>query len=151
MRHTKLEHGVARQSRLKPADYQRLAAFRLSLREFLAKTEANARSVGLTPQQHQALLSIKGGYPGREAISIGELAAHLLIKNHSAVELVSRLVKAGLVTREPSSEDRRTVCVCITAKGEETLGELSTASLDELATSADAMRRVVAELEQPAS
>jgi DNA-binding MarR family transcriptional regulator len=139
---------MARQSRLKPADYHRLAAFRLSLREFLAKTEDNARAVGLTPQQHQAMLSIKGGYPGRETISIGELAAHLLIKNHSAVELVNRLVKADLVTREPSIEDRRTICVRITAKGEELLGELSKASLDELATSAEAMRRLVAELEE---
>jgi DNA-binding MarR family transcriptional regulator len=142
---------MARHSRLRPADYHRLAAFRLSLREFLAKSEANARTVGLTPQQHQALLSIKGGYPGRETISIGELAEHLLIKNHSTVELVNRLVKAGLVMREPSSSDRRIVCVRITSKGEEMLGELSTAGLDELATSAEAMRRLVAELEQSQS
>jgi DNA-binding MarR family transcriptional regulator len=102
----------------------------------------------LTPQQHQALLSIKGGYPDHETITISELADHLLIKNHSAVELVSRLVKAGLVTRQPSSYDRRIVCVRITARGEELLGELSKASLDELATSAETMRRLVAELEQ---
>jgi DNA-binding MarR family transcriptional regulator len=139
---------MARETRLRPADYHRLAAFRLSLREFLARTEANARSVGLTPQQHQALLSIKGGYPGQETISIGQLAQHLLIKNHSAVELVSRLVKANLVTREPSTEDRRTICVTITPNGEEVLNELSKASFDELATSAEAMRRLIAELEQ---
>jgi DNA-binding MarR family transcriptional regulator len=142
---------MPRQSRLRPADYQRLAAFRLSLRQFLAKADANARSVGLTPQQHQALLSIKGGYAAKETISISELAEHLMIKNHSAVELVSRLVRAGLVTREPSREDRRTVCVRITSKGDEMLGELSKASLDELATAAEAMRRVVAELEQSES
>lgn len=142
---------MARRSRLKPSDYQRLAAFRLSLREFLATTEANARGVGLTPQQHQALLSIKGGYPGRQTITIGELADHLLIKNHSAVELVSRLLKAGLVTREPSIQDRRTVCVRITAKGEDLLVRLSEASLDELARSTQAMRRLAAELEQSGS
>lgn len=138
---------MAKQSRLRLADYHRLAGFRLSLREFLAKTEANARSVGLTPQQHQALLSIKGGYPGQDTISISQLADHLLIKNHSAVELVSRLVKADLVAREQSSDDRRTVCVKITPKGEEMLAELSKASLDELATSAEAMRRLIADLE----
>jgi len=139
---------MARPSRLSEEDYQRLAAFRLSLREFLARTEANARSVGLTPQQHQALLSIKGGYPGRQTISISELADHLLIKNHSAVELVSRLVKADLVTRAPSSDDRRTVCVTVTARGEALLAELSKASLEELATSGEAMRRLVDELER---
>ena len=147
----KLEYRMARQPQLRQADYHRLAAFRLSLREFLAKTETNARSVGLTPQQHQALLSIKGGYPGQETISIGELAEHLLIKNHSTVELVSRLVKAGLVTREASGTDRRIVCIRITARGEELLGELSRASLEELSTSAEAMRRLVAELEQSGS
>lgn len=139
---------MARALKLGPSEYQRLAAFRLALREFLARTEANARSVGLTPQQHQALLSIKGGYPGRETISISELAQHLLIKNHSAVELVARLVNAGLVVREPSSQDRRTVWVSITAKGEEILGELSKAGFEELATSAEALRGLVAELEQ---
>lgn len=142
---------MARRSRLRPTDYHRLAAFRLSLREFLAKAEANARGVGLAPQQHQALLSIKGGFPGQETISINELAAHLLIKNHSAGELVSRLVKAGLVTREPSPRDGRMVCVRITDKGEQMLGELSKASLDELSTAAEAMRRLVAELEQSES
>jgi DNA-binding MarR family transcriptional regulator len=104
---------MAKQTDLRPGHYHRLAAFRLSLRVFLAKTEANARAAGLTPQQHQALLSIKGGYPGRTTIAISELADHLVIKNNSAVELVSRLVKAGLVTRETSSEDRRTICVRI--------------------------------------
>jgi len=139
---------MAKAFKLGPADYERLAAFRLALRHFLARTEANARSVGLTPQQHQAMLSIKGGYPGRETISISELAQHLLIKNHSAVELVARLVKAGLVVRDPSGDDRRTVWVSITPSGEAILRELSQASFDELATSALALRRLVAELEQ---
>jgi DNA-binding MarR family transcriptional regulator len=124
MKASKQEFPMARKTRLRLADYHRLAAFRLSLREFLAKTEA---------------------------ISISELADHLLIKNHSAVELVSRLVKAGLVAREPSIEDRRTICVRITAKGEEMLGDLSQASLEELATSAQVMRSLVAGLEEPTS
>jgi hypothetical protein len=38
--------------------------------------------------------------------------------------------------------------VRITANGEEVLGQLSAAILDELATSAEVMRRLVAELEQ---
>jgi DNA-binding MarR family transcriptional regulator len=142
---------MATETHLQSEDYQRLAAFRFSLRRFIAKTEANARSSGLTPQQHQALLSIKGGYPGRDSIAISELADHLIIKNNSAVELVNRLVKTGLVTRETSSEDRRTICVRITRKGDEVLADLSRASLDELATSANAMRQLVAELERPRS
>ena len=124
---------------LTDADYQGLAAFRHALRHFLAFSEARAREVGLTPQQHQALLSIKGGYPGRTEISIGELARHLLIKNHSAVELVDRLVKAGLVTRTPAADDRRRIEVAITAKGEELLARISDANLRELAVSGPLM------------
>jgi DNA-binding MarR family transcriptional regulator len=91
-----------RNKQLSKADYEGLAAFRKALRRFLAVSEAGARAVGLTPQQHQALLSIKAGFPGRDEVSIGDLADHLLLRNHSAVGLVGRLVKAGLVQREPS-------------------------------------------------
>jgi DNA-binding MarR family transcriptional regulator len=125
--------------KLSKSDYEGLAAFRHALRQFMAVSEANARGVGLTAQQHQALLSIKGGYAGREEISIGELAEHLLVRNHSAVELVDRLVKAELVTRTPSTEDRRRICLSITPKGEAILGRLSGANLAELRVSARVM------------
>jgi len=118
--------------RLTLADYRRLAAFRLTLRRFMARAEANARAAGLTAQQHQALLSIKGGYPRRREVTIGDLAEHLLLKNHSAVELVGRLAKAGLVIRGPSPEDRRRICLRITEKGERVLRRLSQSNLREL-------------------
>ena len=124
-------------------DYQRLAAFRLALRRFTALTEANARKVGLTPQHHQALLSIKGGYPDRQQITIGDLAEHLLLKNHSAVELVSRLVKAGLVVRAPDAVDRRRVCLFVTPKGEALLERVSAESLVELRASRDLLEAVL--------
>lgn len=133
--------------RLTDSDYQGLAAFRHALRRFLAFSEARAREVGLTPQQHQALLSIKGGYPDRAEISIGDLARHLLIKNHSAVELVGRLVAAGLVERGPARADRRRVVVTITAKGEALLARISDANLHELAAAAPLMGDFLAGLE----
>jgi DNA-binding MarR family transcriptional regulator len=133
---------------LSRADYEGLAAFRHALRRFLAFAEARAREVGLTPQQHQALLSIKGGYPGRDEISIGELARHLLIRNHSAVELVGRLVKAGLVTRGPAPDDRRRIVVRVTPKGEELLRRISDANLGELSASARLMGGFLASLEE---
>ena len=105
----------------------------------MAFSEARAKAAGLTPRQHQALLSIKGGFPGREEISIGELAEHLLLKNHSTVELVARLVKAGLVTRGPSPQDRRRIVLRITPRGEELLTRLSSANLAELKASANLM------------
>ena len=79
-------------------DYRALALFRYTLRKFLDFSQEAAKGVGLTPQQHQALLSIKG-YPDRETITIGELAERMLLKHHSTVELVDRLVELGLVKR----------------------------------------------------
>ena len=127
---------MARPRTLSQEDYERLAAVRLALRRFVSATEANARRVGLTPQQHQALLSIKGGYRGRQAITIGELAEHLLLKHHSAVELSGRLARSGLVSRHPSADDRRRIYLSITPKGEALLAELSEESLAELRASA---------------
>ena len=42
------------------SEYQSLAEFRYQLRCFLHFSEQAARSVGLEPQQHQLLLTIKG-------------------------------------------------------------------------------------------
>ncbi len=66
------------------ADYETLAAFRYALRHFLHFSEEAAGKVGLTPQQHQALLAIKG-YPGRDCVTIGELAERLRIAPSSSV------------------------------------------------------------------
>ena len=46
-------------------EYETLAAFRYALRQFLRFSEVAAQEAGLTPQQYQALLAIKG-YPGRD-------------------------------------------------------------------------------------
>jgi DNA-binding MarR family transcriptional regulator len=137
---------VAIARNLRDSDFQRLAAFRLGLRRFVAKADANARARGLTSQQYQALLAIKGGYPGRDEISIGELAEHLMLKNHSAVELVGRLVKAGLVMRTPSPADRRRICLRITAKGERILSQLAAANLSELHVSQEIMKLILGSL-----
>src|ERR1700758_132311 len=93
---------------LEAADYQSLGEFRRAIRDFLAFSEESAREQGVTAQQHQALLAIRA-HIGPEAMSIGELADCLLIKNHSAVGLVARLVERSLVKRHASENDRRRV------------------------------------------
>ena len=90
-----------------------------------------ARGAGLTPQQHQTLLAIKG-FPGRDYVSIGEIAARLHLRHHSAVGLVDRLVRRKLVRRTPSATDRRRQEVRLTAGGERVLDRLSQAHVTEL-------------------
>lgn len=116
---------------LTPADYEALAAFRYAVRRYLAFAEGGARSAGLTSQQHQALLAIKAqSFIG--PMSIGDLAAQLLIKHHSAVELVGRLEKAGFTRRTIDPDDRRKVLVALTSGGEAVLALLSENNLREL-------------------
>jgi DNA-binding MarR family transcriptional regulator len=111
--------------------YENLATFRYALRQFLRFSEEAVLAVGLTPQQHQALLAIKG-FPGRETVTIGELAERLQIKHHSAVGLVDRLVSQSLVMRQPATDDRRQVFLCITPHGTRLLERLTVAHKTEL-------------------
>jgi len=113
------------------SQYENLAAFRFALRKFLRFSEAAAGTAGLTPQQHQALLAIKG-FPGRDHVTVGELAERLQIKHHSAVGLIDRLVLENLVERDPSVEDRRQVHIRLTARGEGMLEELSSMHREQL-------------------
>ena len=112
-------------------DYVRLARFRYAIRRFLEFSKKNAATRGLTSQQHQALLSIKS-FPDRDAVTVGELAHHLCIRQNSAVELVDRLEALGLVKRQTSTVDRRRVLLSLTDNSEAILESLSTANLQEL-------------------
>ena len=60
------------------SQYQSLAEFRYQLRRFLHFSEQAARSVGLEPQQHQLLLTLKGLPQGRPA-TVSEVAERLQI------------------------------------------------------------------------
>jgi DNA-binding MarR family transcriptional regulator len=113
------------------AEYETLAAFRYALRRFLRFSEDGAKRVGLTPQQHQALLAIKG-FPARDRITVGELAERLQIVHHSAVGLADRLAAQGLVTREQGGADRRQVVLSLTPRGAERLQRLAVNHRDEL-------------------
>src|SRR5262249_37626030 len=112
-------------------DYQALAQFRYELRKFLAFSETAARKEKLTPQQHQALLSIKG-FSRDRPLSVGELAQLLLIRHHTAVELTDRMEKLGLVARAADPDDGRRILVRLTAGGERRLRKLSRVHFEEL-------------------
>jgi DNA-binding MarR family transcriptional regulator len=136
------------QASIKPlakADYETLAQFRYQLREFLSFSEKAAVAAGITARQHQALLAIKG-FPGRDRITIGELAEQLTIAHHTAVELADRLVGQDLVTRSPGSEDRRTVFLRVTRKGETLLAKLSLAHRAEIQKIGPHLRQLLDEM-----
>jgi DNA-binding MarR family transcriptional regulator len=122
---------MARPKQLIKAQYETLAAFRYALRRFIHFSETAAQQAGVTPQQHQALLAIKG-FPGRDCVTVGELAERLQLRHHSAVGLINRLVAEKLVLRTPSNEDRRRVLIQLTSRGEKTLEMLSAMHQEQL-------------------
>lgn len=118
-------------SKVSQRDYEALAGFRYALRRFLRFSEQAARGAGLSPQQHQALLAIRG-FPKGEQVTVGALAERLCSKPQSTSELISRLQRQGLVARDASDSDGRQVFVRLTTAGEELLGRLSSAHRQEL-------------------
>jgi DNA-binding MarR family transcriptional regulator len=129
---------------LSPADFENLLAFRTALRRFLHWSKTRARSVGLTPAQHQLLVAIKG-HPGGQPPTIGDLAGYLLLRHHSTVELVDRAAALGVVERRSDDDDGRVTRVDLTADGEARLGRLAPAHLDELRELAPVLDQLVAE------
>lgn len=123
---------------LSPEQYAALADFRFRLRRFLAFSEAAAARAGLPPQQHQALLTL-AGHAGRNPATVGLLAEQLLIAPHSAAELVTRMVEAGLLTKTRALEDRRRTELALTSRAEALLRTLTATHLEELKELAPAL------------
>jgi DNA-binding MarR family transcriptional regulator len=140
------ENDLSTQRRLSKADYQRLAEFRHHLRSFVAFSEKAAGEHGLTAQQHQALLAIKGA--PEPDVSMGDLAERLGIKHHSAVGLVDRLVGHGFVERRPGLLDKRQVLLELTEKAEDILAELSYVHRRELRRIAPLLKQLIDEFER---
>jgi DNA-binding MarR family transcriptional regulator len=126
------QHSLAQSSpRPDVFDYRTLSEFRYLVRRFLEFSQAAAREVGLTSRQHQALLAIKS-FPCDHPTTVGDLAERLCIQHHSAVELVDRLVEAGLIERAHDAADRRRVLLSLTEAAEDHLASLSSTHLEEL-------------------
>ncbi len=81
-------------------------------------------------------------------MSIGDLAQRLLVKPHSAVGLVDRLVEAKLLQRDSDQKDRRRVLLTLTPTAESVLKSLTVAHRDELSRVAPVLKSLLSELEQ---
>jgi DNA-binding MarR family transcriptional regulator len=113
------------------ADYRALAQFRYEIRKFLAFSEGAARVAGIEPQQHQALLAIRGLPEGVEP-TIGALADRLCVQHHTAVALVDKLEQHGWAKRQRAALDRRQVLLRLTPKGSALLAKLSALHREQL-------------------
>ena len=133
---------MAKSKPLSKPEYEMLAAFRYALRRFIHFSEEAAQAAGITPQQHQALLAIKG-FPGRDCVTVGELAERLQLRHHSAVGLIDRMVIEKLVERSLSKKDRRQVFIQLTPLGEKKLEKLSALHRQQLKRIAPELGRLI--------
>src|SRR5690242_12014409 len=117
-------------------DYRVLLVFRTALRRYLQWSSDESARKGLTSQQHQLLLAVRA-HPGPTPPSVRELSEYLLIKHHSAVELVHRVEAAGLLAREVDPTDQRVARLRLTPAGEALIEQLSETHLTELQRIAD--------------
>ena len=135
------------------AQLRRLAEFRFQLRKFLHFSSLAAEAAGLRAQQYQ-LLQCVWGMPEELDPTIANVAARMLLKHNSAVELVDRTIEQGLLRRCPDPTDHRRILLRMTPHGEKLLGSLAAYHLRELEETGPelirSLRRVLLTPQQPA-
>lgn len=127
-----------------------LAEFRFQLRQFLSFSESCAEAAGVTAQQYQLLQVVE--LAGASGHSISSVAERLMLRHNSAVELVDRAERAGLVRRVGDAKDQRKSMVMLTDAGRKILKRLVAEHLAQLRSSGGEMLRTLAPLvNDPAS
>ncbi|MCQ6281960.1 MarR family winged helix-turn-helix transcriptional regulator [Bacillus sp. EB600] len=111
--------------------YVFLSEYRYQLRKFINFSESAAKDLGITPQQHQLLLTIIG-FPEKDSATPREISERLMITHHACVELIDRSEKQGLVYRKPNPEDGRSVLVELSNLGMEKMEKLSKIHIEEI-------------------
>lgn len=76
-------------------------------------------SVGVTTQQWSVLGALSRPQAAN-GMGVSELSRYLLVSRQNLAGLLNRLERDGLIERAASEEDRRSVKVKLSAKGEET-------------------------------
>lgn len=135
------EHAVGSPA-LTDADYARLLTFRTQLRRFDQWSREQAASFGLTHTQHQLLLVVRG-HGDERGPTIRQVAEHLLVRHHTAVELVDRAEELGLVARHGDPDDHRVVRLTLTTEGAQRVLALAALHLEELQRLAPALGALV--------
>lgn len=111
--------------------YQRLLQFRTALRHFDQWSREAAESHGLTHGQHQLMLAIRGS-SAKGGPTVGEIADALLVKPHTATELIDRATELDLVERVRDLADGRRVRLQLSAHGTDVLTSLTDVHVEEL-------------------
>lgn len=121
---------------------RRLAEFRYQLRRFLHVSQVAAEQMGLRHQQYQ-LLQCVGAMPDGMLPTIVNVAKRMLLKHNSAVELVDRAIRQGLLRRSGDAADHRRILLRVTPQGERILASLAEFHTRELKQSGPELVRAL--------
>jgi DNA-binding MarR family transcriptional regulator len=127
---------ITRKNKTASVDWAKLAdlaEFRYQLRRFVSFSEAASESAGISAQQYQ-LLQVVATVPEGQESSISYIAERMVVRHNSAVELVDRAEKAGLVQRVADPKDHRRSLVETTSRGNDLLAQLVPIQLAEVRT-----------------
>ena len=80
---------------------------------------------------------------------VGELARLLLIKHHTAGELIARMKRLGLLTTNVDVNDNRRVLVALTKKGMLRLEKVAAVNFKHLGAASLAFSRLLKLISQP--
>jgi DNA-binding MarR family transcriptional regulator len=131
--------------RLSTDEYRSLATFRRSILQFARFSEAAAARQGLEARQYQLLLMLRGlGTEGRASVS--DVAEWPQVRHHSAVGLIDRVARRGMIDRRDHPTDRRRVLVALTTAGEHALSSLAVSHREELRRLAPALVEALQQL-----
>jgi DNA-binding MarR family transcriptional regulator len=138
--------GTKRTKQVKiPAKLGELAEFRYRLRRFLSFSEMASEAIGVSAQQYQ-LLQVVAAVPAELESSITYVAERMMLKHNSAVELIDRAERSGLVRRVADESDHRRSLLEITERGGEVLARLVGEHLIEIEVEGPELMRALQRL-----
>jgi DNA-binding MarR family transcriptional regulator len=101
--------------------FQGVAEARRIIRKVLRIVDEQAKSAGLDPLDHQALIQI---FAAPSPLRVIDVADRLDIAPAFASRLIKRLEEMGLVTRSPSEDDKRSTYVRATEQSRDLLASI---------------------------
>ena len=122
-----------------------MAEFRYELRRFLHFSETSAETQGISAQKYQ-LLQVVEAASATGRVTISTIAERMVLRHNSAVELVDRAERLGLVERLSDETDLRRSIVVLTEHGKRVLMQVAAAHLVELERAGPAMMEALARL-----
>lgn len=96
----------------------------LSFGRLLSCREAFGREIGLTGSQYTVLIGV-AHRQGSQGVSIRALAEHVLLASTHVTTEVGRLIRKGLLQKRPNRDDRRSVLVSLSPRGQRVLEGLA--------------------------